>query len=423
MANSTNHSNHQFPTESDEGHMYIADNKIVYNNRQLSGSSEVNIDQIQYAYVTVDANKQVSLFLFDHHQHYLPITYSGFKKVYRALSSKLGFNDKIFFTYINRQQNKGKKEIWRRTHSTSYKILDSNFNDYDQGFELLSTQPEFILWDTTYEELRSNPNTYFEESPYDQTLLKFRYPVRVGNIQLMNLRAYFNNARTDVPVLHFHTHCRDKSCSDTSYYELKKQLTQDFLPKQQNLRYERVDQNNFCFDANNMLLSLVYTYDSDWQFDRGYTSFSIRNQREYPKLLIDKEYEDNLEVTSRLLIEEPISTSSHYKKNPRVRRRPPDLISNDPVCPVIWFDSKNDKIGFADRSHCQVFNWGKIESFSIQNVLPARGAGRAHLELKLRGGQSHSIFRGQCHVFDPYKEKIAEFTNKVVTTAPESYDC
>lgn len=423
MSHKNSKNSYKFPEEKNAGHISINSDKIICKSDDSFRNCEISIKDMQYAYVIVNVKGESSLFIFDHHQNWLPTNYIGFSEVYNELSSRFNFNDDIFFESIKKSTPQ-KKEVWRKKYDATYQILNENYNDYELGFEIQSPESEFISWDDTYENLSQKDNVYFEKSPYGQKIAKFKYPVRVGNIIFKDFSSYFDNGRTDVPVLHFFTHCIDKSNSDKSYFELKERLQKDFLKENQLLGYERNDQNSFSFKANGMLISLVYTYDSDWQFDGGYTSFSIKNQREYPELLIDPEYEKEIEVSNYITIPRKIWTSSDYKANGNIKRRPMHLLPGNNDTPAIWIDNKNSKIGFADKTHCQVFNKSEIISFTIQNILPARGSGGSYLELNFKDkSQNYTVFTGMCHAFDSYKDKISELTGLEIEMAPEYHDC
>lgn len=412
----------KFPEEENVGSISIREGKIICKGNVSFHNCEISIKDIQYVYVIVNDNGQSSLFIFDYHQNWLPTNYIGFSKTYNELSSLFDFDDDVFFENVNKR-TKVKKQVWRKIYNATYQILDKSFKDYELGFEIQSPQKKFISWEETYENLK-NTNVYFEESPYGQKITKFKYPVRIGNVLLKDFGSYFDNGRTDVPVLHFYTHCIDKTNSDKSYFEIKKRLKKDFSEKDQLLGYERNDQNSFSFKARGMMISIVYTYDSDWQFDGGYTSFSVINRREYPELLIDSEYEKQIEVSSYITINEKISTSSDYKRNKNIKRRPINLLQNNNDLPVSWMDNKNSKLGFADKTNCQVFDKSEIISFTIQNILPAKGGGAGYLELNLKDNSSgYAIFSGACHVFNLYKDKISKLTDFEIKMAPEYYDC
>ncbi|MEH0155571.1 hypothetical protein V6R21_15600 [Limibacter armeniacum] len=410
--------NYNFPAETGDGSIFIDGNKVIYQINQSATPSEVNIYDLQYAYL-ITRNSMASLFLFDFHQHYIPANLKGFEAVYRSLSAKLGFNDVQFFENVFTKEAI-KKEIWRKKIKANYRILDDSYNDYQVGFEIQSAEKDFINWDTTYEGLVNNPNVLFEKSAYGQNLLKFKHPVRIGNLLLTELFTYFDNDRKDVPIIDFYTNCYDSSNTDISYIELKRLLQKDFPLQQQKLEYERADQKHFSFDANGVKISLVYTYDNGWQFDGGNTLVLIKNQREYPELLINKHYEDMIEVSDVLLIDENIKVYADYKRNKKVKRRPPKLAQTPQ--PLIWVDRKNNCIGFADTKFCQVFDFKEVESLTIQNVLPAKGSGGAYLEIN-SGDIKYVVASGKCHAFDNYKDKLEALLGLKVDKAPEYYDC
>ena len=68
-----------FPDECNDGTVKIVGNKIICKGNHGIQSCEVNIDDIQYAYVIVNVNKQSFLFLFDSHQNSIPTIYKGVK--------------------------------------------------------------------------------------------------------------------------------------------------------------------------------------------------------------------------------------------------------------------------------------------------------------------------------------------------------
>lgn len=85
-------------------------------------------------------------------------------------------------------------------------------------------------------------------------------------------------------------------------------------------------------------------------------------------------------------------------------------------------DIKNDSIGFAYKKYYQVFKRSQIKSFSIQNVLPAKGSGGGYLQINLSDNSYTNIFSGKCHIFDEYVKKISGLTGIQVSIAEEYYD-
>jgi len=414
-------SSNKFPNECNDGIIKIEGNKIICEGNHGIHSCEVNIVDIQYAYVIVNVNNQSFLFLFDYHQNSIPTNYKGFKKVYEELSKKFKFNDAFFFDNVNRKIEL-KKEIWRRHYEPTYEILSGNFNDYENGFEIQSTEKQFISWDTTYEELEQNENIVFEKSPYGQKISKFKHPIRIGNIILKDFSSYFDNSRTDSPILHFYTQCFDKKGTDKSYDDLKRVLNIDIKVDENRISYERSDQKNMNYNFNGMNLSICYTYDSDWQFNGGYTSLTIENKRNYPDLLIDHNYEEKLEISAYLVLDGKIGISEDYKRSIKVKRRQRKVSDQFQEQTIIWRDDRNNKIGFSSNQFSQVYDKEEIKSFSIQNILPAKGSGSSYLEIVLEK-QKYAVLSESCHFFDKYADEIRNLTSKELTFGQEYYDC
>lgn len=265
---------------------------------------------------------------------------------------------------------------------------------------------------------------FFETSSYGQKISKFKYPIRIGNIILNNFNSYFDNSRTDVPILNFYADCFDLEGTDKSYIDLKTILVKDLNVNKEVSNYERSDQKYLNFNANDMNLSICYTYDSDWQFNSGYTSLTIKNKRLYPDFLVYKNYEAKITISDYLILEGNIGISGDYKRNRRVKRRPQKIIEKFDNQTLIWIDDVNFKIGFSSSNFSHVFDSKDIKSFFIQNILPAKGGGGSYLELLLEDQQyNYSIFTECCYFFDKYSERIMKLTNKEVNFGQEYYDC
>jgi len=342
--------------------------------------------------------------------------------VYEALSRRFGFDDDIFLKHVTSEVPLI-KSIWRRKHPKNYSIIDANHDDYNQGFEIQSQPKAFISWEITYQELEQNAHIYFESSAYGQKLLKFKYPVRIGHIIFNDLQAYYDNKRSDVPVLYFYSNCYNDSGNDGSYYDLKQVLVRDVMCGDEPKGYERDDQKNLFFDLKGMALSICYTYDSRYQYDGGNTSVIIQNQREYPELLTDKIYDGRIVISDALVLEGDLAVSKDYKKNKRIIYRPLAITETFKTQAVIWVDTVNDKIGFSAHGYAELFNLTEIASFSIQNMLPARGSGGAYLEVLLKNNTKYIVFSGPFKAFDACKEDLEHLTQKKVTFAKEYYDC
>ncbi|MDR7212067.1 hypothetical protein [Flavobacterium piscis] len=412
-----------FPLENTNGSVTLVDDKIHCKGNLYFSNSEVTIDRIQYVYVVVNAKKESLLFIFDHHQHTIPTTSTGFEVVYTELSKRFLFDDALFFETISKQEQ-AKKQIWRRTYVPTYAILQAQHSDYHLGFEILSPEPQFISWDISFAALEKNDSVFRATSPYGQTLLTYKYPIRIGSIKLYDVASYFDEVRMDAPVLEFHTDCFDQKGSDKSYSDLKEVLVRDLGLNANKAGYERADQKNIHFDVDNMSVSICYTYDSAHMYNGGYTSFTIQNRRTYPELLVNAAYENKLVVSAFLLIGGSVTMRNDYKKNDKIKRRPPIIANQFKDKTIIWMDDVNDKIGFASGAFSQVYSKDEIKAFSIRNTLPARGRGGSTLALILEQDVNHyEIFSQECHFFNRLADTIMQLTNKELTFEPEYYDC
>ncbi|MFB9053627.1 hypothetical protein ACFFVB_11130 [Formosa undariae] len=414
--------NKMFPKSTDDGEVRIENNQLICQDFKGVHSCVVKLADLQYAYIKVTPSKERYLFLFDHHQNDIPVTFKGFQSVYEELSLTFSFNDDIFFAHVHNEDQLN-KQLWRRKHPKNYGVLDANYADYNDGFEIQSEPKLFVSWDITYQEIEQNKHIYFETSPYGQKLLKFKYPVRIGNVIYDDFQAYFDNKRSDVPVLYFYSDCYNDSGNDGSYYDLKHVLSRDLMGNEALNGYERDDQKNLIFNLKGIALSICYTYDSRYQYDGGNTSVIIQNHREYPELLMDKDYEARIVISDAVTFDGDFSCPKDYTKNERIKYRPSVITEKFKAQPVIWIDAVNNKMGCSANGYAQTFNVAEIESLSVRNILPARGRGGAELYIITTDKIYHSILSGICKAFDNYVKNIEQLTGKKVTFEKEYYDC
>jgi len=404
--------NEIFTEDSNYGKVKVENDQIIKDNGQHI--DVINLNDLQFVYLNVYDDTFPYFFFFDHHQNSIPSNYKGFRKVYNELSNRFNFNDEEIFKLTNKK-SKLKKELWRKKHDQNFEILEGSFDDYDQGFEIQSEPKNFISWDTTSNELEKNPNIFFEKSPYDQNLLKFKPPIRFGNILFHDFSAYFDNHRNDAPVLRFFQNCFSKSGTIESYHQLKKALTNHI-----NSHDGTCGSNFLRFDFNGMELRMSYSIDSDSDYDRGYTSLSITNERDYTQLLVDNDYEAKIVISDFLKLEGAVGMSNSYKTNKRIKRRPEKINQQFDDTAIIWMDNENNKIGFSNSDFSQVFDKSEFYSFEIENIYPAKGPKTANLVIKNKDQKRiFTIFKGDYHFFDEYAEKIETLTDKKVTFAPE----
>ncbi len=411
---------------NDSGEVKIVNGVTVKSSgRHKVYDCEFNLNAIEYAYLVVNSQLESYLFVFTNHpvrQNFISVQYKGFQKVYDTLSEKYGFNDALFKKYV--QSDKPLKAcIWRRRHAPNYEVVNEPMTDLGDGFEIQSPEKEFVSWDMPLGTLRQKSFIEIKPNSFGSHTLSFKFPVRLGNLILNNLQTTLYKDREDMPLLTFSTSCFDESNTDRSYRDIK-QLFLDAVKTKNPSGYERKDQKHTSFTIKGITFSITYTYDSEYGFESGDTSLTIANNREYNELLVNKDYEDKMEVSKYLILKKGIHFQGLYQRNSRIKRTPPKL---ELLCggkPAIWLDNKNGKIGYAANGLAHILGSSEIVDIKIQNTLPAKGAGRADMELNLKTEEyNYAVFSGNCKDFDSYVDEIEKVTEKKVIFLPETMDC
>ena len=140
---------HIFPEVTCEGSISIDGNKIKYKLPNSFYNGELDIENLQYAYLIVKPESQAPhspvLALSAPYLYRIPVNFKGFKEAYELLSARYDFDNDAFFRHL-KSNEKIRKQIWRRVHETNFTIIhDNNFSDIDKGFTILSPEKDFIL--------------------------------------------------------------------------------------------------------------------------------------------------------------------------------------------------------------------------------------------------------------------------------------
>jgi len=378
------------------------------------------IMELELAYLVIDAQLDRFLFLKTaQKQCTVSLDYEGFQTVYEQLSERFGFDDSLFRKY-SRVKKPLKVELWRKIYPANYHILKETFPDAGKGFEIQSPQKKFISWDLPLAELKKEKQVKIKRNSFGSLHLLFAYPVRIGNILLDKLTTIIYCNRTDVPVLQFFAPCYHENNTDQSYWELKKCL-EKMGELDSTGGYERADQKHFFVNINGLRLELTYTYDSQYGFDSGSTSFGIYNGRDYDDLLANRDYEATIAISDQITLPDDVHIYGDYKKEKSIRRRPPKLTGFLGEQPAIWKDEKNKKIGFAGKDLSVVYEIKTIRQILIQNTLPAKGGGYSELKLSLKNNRYYkTLMMADCYTFDNCAKAIEELIGKPVKFLPET---
>ncbi|GEM_PF-3175968 len=416
-----------FPEENNRGKVEVTDGRILFKGSDYyNPNGDIEVDKIDRIYAVVDRDRMKSLTLCSRDSNCsVPVYYKGFRSMYEMLSSCFGLDDTLFLQTIH-AKDYSKKLLWKRVFEPTYSITADSSDNYGKGFEIQSPLKQFITWDTPFSELRKNENTDYL---YGEKVnaLRFKYPVRVGRLLFHNLTAH-NNKRDDIAVRFFFADSYSPNADDISYGEIAGCLLKDL--GSESIVYQREDEDAkiIDFSINDILFSVEYRYDNEYNFENGYTHLKISNEREYPALLVNEAYESVIEVSDYLLLKDDVSLYADYKYYHYPKRRPPQLDSLFGNKNIIWRDDANGKIGFADAQRSIVLDNSLIKSFTMENLIPAKGGGGAELIVDLNdesitGYRYMYTFKGEYRSMNEYAGKLQSVTGKEILFPPEYSDC
>jgi len=395
--------------------------KLKYKNQSGLSSSIVKLEKLQYAYAVVTDNNSSVLFLFDSHQHRIPIGIKGFSDVYDYLSQRFGFNDELFRATI--KSNKPlKNRIWKRKYEQNFAIVDTEL-PIKKGIQVFDSNRTIVGWDLPLESLLKFEfiNEFIDD--YDQKSIQFLKPVQIGNIKINELKANiaYNNVKS--PVIKFYYQLRNSQGDDHSYYIAKKSILNLAKKNTKKSNHEREDQNHFNFIEAEINISLTYWYDDKHTYESNYTSLYFTNLREYPLIKMNKDLATLKDIKEYLIFDCELYTPDRYRTNENIKEKPDFIKSVSKSNPCIWFNRTKKTIGFSGSLYSQEFNIDEIESIHLRNIYPARGSGSSNLELNLKQkGRPLYILRGSYQALDLYIPRIEKIIGLKILVEKEWAD-
>ena len=388
---------HSFPLEDGMGTITIEGNKIICKTRYEHGTTEIDMDKLEYAYLYKRHNligpTDISLFLFDHAQQWLPVNYRGFGAAYQMLSNRYGFNDELFFKELHDPGGNVKTEIWRKEHEDNFKILpEVDFSDIKDGFKLQDGDPGFITWDLSPRWIIKKQQVHQYTDAFETIKYRFTVPVRIGCIVLNDFEFSIEEDLPDRPVVSYYAQCHLRGKRDETYFQLKEALKNMFGTSFN--FYERDDQNYYSIESAGIRFSITYDYDSEHSEESGFTWLNITNLRDYPGFRRNKAYEASISIDAHALLQGRIGISQSYRTNTRVLDRPEIITSRFGSKAVLWRDDKNRDIGFAMGGMILTVPIDDIVAFHLWNNMPAKYGGGSYLSVALKDGNKPEILSG-----------------------------
>jgi len=411
--------NNSFPKETEQGNIYIKDDQLFYDDH--TNEENVDLSILKYAYVEI-LGEDPYLFLFDYMQHYIPVRQQGFAKAYSQLSERFGFDDVLFFKTINSKKEQ-KHRIWIEKKAVNYQLSTDQYTDYEEGFEVQTTPPLFVSWDTTYEEFFELHIGHLYKSEFETSYFKIDYPVRIGSLVINDLEFYYDkNDRQNIAVQSYFTTLYADSNTDKSYYELRKFWMDEIPTAIEEAGYERDDQKYLTFNLDGIGLSICYTYDVEDQYDDGGTSLTISNYRDYSETITLDNLELNQETTQILSFNAWLDFQPDYKNNANVIALPELSGEKSQNHYIAWLANDNT-FGFSGDEYAIQFNHEDVGQIIVQNVLPAKGGGYVELFVRLKSDDLVTIYYGEQNVLDDYVQPLQELLGIEVKTPEPYYNC
>lgn len=84
---------YRFPEESVEYNLKISEDKIFFKGKDRWHDDNINIPELQCAYMVRWSDASLVLCLFDYMDHYISVSSKGFKKVYKEPDYIFGFDN------------------------------------------------------------------------------------------------------------------------------------------------------------------------------------------------------------------------------------------------------------------------------------------------------------------------------------------
>jgi hypothetical protein len=411
--------NNSFPLETEPGNVYIKDDQLFYEDH--TNEEIVDLSKLKYAYIEILGDRPF-LFLFDYYQHYILITQKGFSETYPLLSKRFGFDDALFFKTVNSKKEQ-KHRIWIKEQTKNYEILTTAHNDFPKGFEVLSQPSKFISWDTTYHEFPTLNIGHIYSSEFGINYFRIDYPVRIGSMIIKDLEFHYDNNQKNIAVQSYFTSLYNNANTDDSYKEIRDFWMKEIPTDLDEAGYERADQNYLRFNMNDIHLTLTYTYDAEHSYDDGSTTLGIDNFRDYTDILLQPRNDLKSETTKIIKFKSGMNFLPRYQENSKVTTIPNLIQQVAEHHQALWLDIDNQKFGFTGDQHAIEYELFNVDYITIQNVLPAKGAGYVELRVQPKLGHSEGIYYGELNSLDEYAMQMEQLLGIKVEMPEPYYNC
>ena len=199
--------------------------------------------------------------------------------------------------------------------------------------------------------------------------IRFKYPVRVGNMILENFKTSFARDKDPRPFMCFEAHCVHSGQADKGFREIH-----------QNLLRQLNNPEDIFYDKQKNLLRSVFQLNGldlvDYQQgidERGDVLLRWVNHRDYPYLLENSAYEKKMVVSDQCVWEEKrLELRKNYRQSVHIKRSPSTIHKKFGNRTVVWKDNDHHILGFAQGDKAHLYPLYDVDHFSIQSVDDSR---------------------------------------------------
>jgi len=265
------------------------------------------------------------------------------------------------------------------TTPANYKILPRESSDWTKGYEIQAPEKTFISWDIPIRKMFENHEYLLKISTYGD--IRFKYPVRVGNMILENFKTSFTNDKDPGPFTRFDAHCVHSQQADKGFGEIHRNLLRQ-LNNPVDIFYD--EQHNLLrsvFQLNGLDL-VDYQQGID---ERGDVLLRWINHRDYPYLLENSAYEKKMVISDQCVWEEKrLELGKNYRQNVHIKRSPSTIHKKFGNRTVVWKDNDHRILGFAQGDKAHLYPLDGVDHLSVQSVEDSRIGFGATLRVHLK---------------------------------------
>ena len=292
----------------------------------------------------------------------------------------------------------------------NYQILPDKYSDADKGYEIQNKKRTFISWDLPVKEMLDKHQDLLNINEHG--VVNFKHSVRIGNMIFQNFGTGYNDNQDPRPFITFHAACENTQQELHGFDEIYQNLLNQYQEPADTHFVKKYGLLNSAFKFSGIRLVI---YKPNIQV---YRDVRVRlvwfNDREYPYLLDNFDYERKMKISAYFILEEPkLSLAQGYFSNLNIKNNPPLIKERFGNKTVIWRDDVNKVLGFSKEDKAHIYSFDEISHISIRNIDDGRIGFYSELNVHLSNKITTLFYSGdpgKVIFFDHFVDEIKEVT-------------